>query len=72
VVARGVARITLNPRSQKMIYAAGDLRAHNSAGELRRGMPEDGLPMDDVMRPASTIQLLDDDIPFGWTPDERP
>ncbi len=70
VVARGVARITLAPRTEKLIYGAKDLRNHNSARELRRGMTGDGRTIDDVLAPASTIQLLDDEIPFGWTPGE--
>lgn len=70
VVARGVARITLSPRSDKLVYAAKDLRAHNSASEMKIGMPDDGQPMDDPMRLASTIQLLDDEVPFGWTPNK--
>ena len=70
VVARGVARITLSPRSQKLVYAAGDLRAHNTPSELRHGYPESGPLADDLMKPVSTIQLLDDEVPFGWTPDE--
>ncbi|MFN8378422.1 MAG: NAD(P)H-binding protein [Anaerolineae bacterium] len=71
VVARGVARITLAPRNEKLVYAVKDLRAHNSGSELRRGYSEDGRPVDDAMKPASTIQLLDDEVPFGWTPDKR-
>ncbi|HYO87630.1 MAG TPA: NAD(P)H-binding protein [Candidatus Limnocylindrales bacterium] len=71
VVARGIARITLAPRTEKLIYGAKDLRNHNSARELRRGMTGDGRTLGDAMLPASTIQLLDDEIPFGWTPRER-
>jgi len=71
VVARGVARITLAPRSSKLIYAAKDLRAHNSSTELRDGYPESGPFTDDLMKPVSAIQLLDDEVPFGWTPDEQ-
>ena len=71
VVARGVARITVNPRTDKLIYAAKDLRSHNSARELRRGMAGEGRVTGDPLLPTSTIQLLDDEIPFGWSPGER-
>lgn len=70
VVARGAARITLAPRSDKLVYAARDLRGHNSPSELRRGYPDAGPPLDEMLQPATTIQLLDDEVPFGWTPDE--
>jgi uncharacterized protein YbjT (DUF2867 family) len=71
VVARGVARITLSPRSDKLIYKAKDLRGHNSARELRYGTTGDGRLTPDLLQPASAIQLLDDEIPFGWVPGER-
>jgi uncharacterized protein YbjT (DUF2867 family) len=64
VLARGVARIVLDPRPTKTIYYAGDLRRRNTPRELRMLTPwiEANAP------PAPTIQLLDDEPPFGWTP----
>lgn len=70
VVARGVARIALAPRSQKHIYNALDLRARNSVAEMRRGLTGDRRPLDDVMQATSTILMLEEEIPFGWTPSD--
>jgi len=68
VLARGTARITLNPRPDKMIYYAADLRKRNTPQELRRGVSLDMPNMDDQLRPAPPIALMDEDTPFGWTP----
>mgnify|MGYP001359701623 CR=1 FL=1 len=56
VVARGVARITVNPRTDKLIYAAKDLRSHNSARELRRGIAGERRVTGGPLPPTSTIQ----------------
>ena len=71
VVARGVARITLAPRTEKLVYGARDLRAHNTTSEMRRGLSADGRTVDDATRPASMIQIMDEDVPFGWNPGDQ-
>jgi len=68
VIARGVARITLNPRQTKPIYAASDLRAHNTGREIRKGISLTAPDMLDPTHPVEPIELLGDEIPFGWTP----
>ncbi len=70
VVARGIARITLDPRTRKHAYNALDLRAHNSLAEMRRGLTGDRHALDEAMQSTSTIRMLDEEIPFGWTPDD--
>lgn len=71
VMARGVARIALNPEQNRLFYYSRDLRRLNTRDELRsRGesigyfLPQRTQP---IMRAAST----GDDLPFGWTPSNR-
>ncbi|HLU09644.1 MAG TPA: NAD(P)H-binding protein [Oceanobacillus sp.] len=68
VLARGVARITLDPDAKKRIYYASDLRRRNTRRELREGIAFKPNDMDQQMRPANPVELLDEDIPFGWMP----
>ena len=75
MVARGVARITLDRARTKMIYYAGDLKKRNTAREARQAEPPPtpiSLPQ---QREPNPFDLIDDDTPFGWTPpgnrDER-
>ncbi len=73
VLARGVARMTLEPRQGGEIYYAGDLRRRSTRGELRDGYPTDQEI--DALRgspAAATIPESDREIPFGWTPGDRP
>jgi uncharacterized protein YbjT (DUF2867 family) len=68
VLARGIARITLAPKQAKTVYYARDLRRHNTAREIRRGLTgeqRDLLAAREVVQP---IALMDEDTPFGWTP----
>ncbi|MCC6614418.1 MAG: SDR family oxidoreductase [Anaerolineae bacterium] len=66
VLARGVARIALDPRPAKTVYYARDLRRRNSQRELHRVLP---LLTDDVGEgPNTPLSLSGEDIPFGWTP----
>ena len=68
VLARGVARITLDDRPTKTIYYARDLRRRNTRKELRRPIP---LSPDDTGAQRDQIDpfyLLDENTPFGWTP----
>lgn len=71
MMARGVARITLDKNRTKKFYYAPDLRRRNTAREARRAapiMPLDNLPPQQQVHP---FELLDEDTPFGWIPPER-
>lgn len=70
MLARGVARITLDKNRAKTIYYAPDLRRRNTAREARGAAPI--LPRDipTPAQPADPFKLLDDDTPFGWLPPE--
>lgn len=70
IVARGVARITLDPRTSKKIFYASDLRRRNSSREIRQGVSLTQTDMAQQLRPASAVQMLEEDAPFGWTPPE--
>lgn len=70
MLARGVARITLDPNRAKTYYYAPDLRKRNTAREARRAAPltpPQSLPIQTV----HPFELLDEDTPFGWTPPEK-
>jgi uncharacterized protein YbjT (DUF2867 family) len=66
VLARGVARIALDPNKTKTIYYARDLRRRNRPLELRRVTPL--IPPGSVDQLSKPIELMNDDEPFGWTP----
>ncbi len=68
MLARGVARITLEKNRAKTIYYAPDLRKRNTAREARNAAPIQ--PGEDDLRPreAHPFELLGEDSPFGWTP----
>jgi uncharacterized protein YbjT (DUF2867 family) len=71
MLARGVARITLDQQRAKMIYYAPDLRRRNTAREARQAAPATAawsVP-EQVKHP---IELLGEDTPFGWIPDRQP
>ncbi|RMG89851.1 MAG: SDR family oxidoreductase [Chloroflexi bacterium] len=68
IIARGVARIALEPQPHKRVYYAGDLVRLNTRDE-RRNVPApvphtNGQPY----QVAHPFQLLDDDAPFAWLP----
>ncbi len=68
MLARGVARITLDKNRTKSIYYAPDLRKRNTAREARRAapvLPNESLPQQRQVHP---FELLDEDTPFGWLP----
>ncbi|MEZ4672379.1 MAG: SDR family oxidoreductase [Anaerolineae bacterium] len=71
MLARGVARITLDKNRTKQIYYAPDLRKRNTAREARRATPV--LPQENPPSPRQVhpFELLDEDTPFAWTPPER-
>jgi uncharacterized protein YbjT (DUF2867 family) len=66
ILARGVARITLDPQPQKTIYYRRDLRRRLSSAEARQlvSASEADLPQ----KPISPMDLIGEDTPFGWTP----
>jgi uncharacterized protein YbjT (DUF2867 family) len=65
VLARGVARIALDPRPTRNILYAQDLRRRNTPRELRRVTP---LLTPDEARQPSGIPYVGEDTPFGWMP----
>lgn len=68
MLARGVARITLDKTRAKTIYYAPDLKKRNTAREARRAapvLPVESLPLQRKIHP---FELLDEDTPFGWLP----
>lgn len=69
ILARGVARIALQPEHTQRIYYAPDLRRLNKREE-RRGLLPAMQPFDMISpeRPAEPYEMLDEDTPFGWTP----
>jgi uncharacterized protein YbjT (DUF2867 family) len=74
ILARGVARITLQPKRAKLIYYGPDLRRLNTPQE-RRNRSLLGHTTDDEGAGAQrTIRLPEDDenddAPFGWSPDK--
>jgi uncharacterized protein YbjT (DUF2867 family) len=64
VLARGVARITLEPRQQNAVFYARDLRKRNSSRELRRGISEREFQAEQ----RQIFYPQDEDAPFGWLP----
>ncbi|MFN8374539.1 MAG: SDR family oxidoreductase [Anaerolineae bacterium] len=69
MLARGVARITLDRKRSKIIYYASDLRKRNRREEVRRSAP---LPARQApIRERLAIELPDDEELFGWTPPDR-
>jgi uncharacterized protein YbjT (DUF2867 family) len=70
MLARGVARITLDRQPRKALYFAGDLRRRNTPQEARRA----ALRLADEARirqqPVRPFDLLDEDTPFAWKPPE--
>ena len=71
MLARGVARITLDEHRTKTIYYAPDLRRRNTAREARSAPPI--LPGENSPPPrvAHPFELLDEDAPFGWLPPDE-
>ena len=67
VLARGVARITLEPRQKDAVFYARDLRKRNAGRERSSGVSEREAQ---VARPQPIFQE-NDDTPFGWLPPEK-
>jgi uncharacterized protein YbjT (DUF2867 family) len=70
MLARGVARITLEKKPAKTIYYARDLRARSTPQEARRAAPN--LTTEEMLRrrEVKPFELLDENTPFGWSPPE--
>lgn len=67
VLARGVARIAINPPEKTRIYHARHLRALNKREELRGHIP-DMKPFNSLDDTAVPFDALDSEAPFGWIP----
>jgi uncharacterized protein YbjT (DUF2867 family) len=63
VLARGVARITLEPRQQNAIFTPRDLRKRNTSRELRRGFS--------AREVRQRVYPTTEEAPFGWLPPEE-
>jgi hypothetical protein len=69
VVARGVARITLDADRNRSLFYARDLRRLNRRDELvPLAVPEPNLEDTKPRRPFESFDRLDEDVPFGWVP----
>jgi hypothetical protein len=68
VLARGVARLTLEPRQKDAIFYARDIRKRNNKRELRHGIAQ-GEPVS-TLAPTQTFPFasIDENAPFGWLP----
>lgn len=69
IMARGVARIVLDPQRSKTIYYAPDLRKRNTRQERRQMV----MALREVRREGTEyrphpIEYLEEDAPFGWMP----
>ncbi len=71
MLARGVARITLDKNRTKTMYYAADLRKRNTAREARRAAPILPQETPTAGRPVNPFDLLDEDTPFGWMPPKK-
>ncbi len=64
VLARGVARLALEPRQQDATFYARHLRQRNNSRELRRGVAEGEVQL----RQRERFYPIIEDAPFGWLP----
>ncbi len=71
IMARGVARLTLDPNRNRTIYYAGDLRRRVTAREARRAEPPQPATSLPQQRQPTPFELLDEDTPFGWMPPDK-
>lgn len=68
VLARGVARLSLEARQGNALFHAGDIRRKNSRRELRYGWASEyGDDNLEDTRPQPVFKNQDES-PFGWTP----
>ncbi|MBE2269126.1 MAG: NAD(P)H-binding protein [Anaerolinea sp.] len=68
VLARGVARLTLQPRGESRVFYAGDLRRMNSMREQEHGRANEPQYIDDSTKPKNPFRHQNEETPFGWTP----
>lgn len=73
LLARGVARLALEPQRDKQIYYAPDLRRRNKRGErqselVNAPVRQSAPALDDTQPKRNAFELLDEDVPFGWKP----
>ena len=72
LLARGVARIALASDHPKSIYYSRDLRQRSQDNASRQFSDAAVHHPPPESTPASPFKALDEDLPFGWTPDDRP
>ena len=65
ILARGIARIALEPQPGKLIYYRRDLRRRVTTAEATAIY---GSRQADLEREPGPLDLLEDESPFGWTP----
>jgi uncharacterized protein YbjT (DUF2867 family) len=65
ILARGVARITLEPEPGKKVYYRRDLRRRVTSSEATSPYT---ISETSLRQQPSPLDLLDDDTPFGWSP----
>lgn len=68
VLARGVVRLTLEPRRDSAVFYARDLRRANTQAERFYGTPVEPLLSDDDTKPKNPFRSTGEEAPFGWTP----
>ncbi len=72
ILARGVARIALDPRPTDALFYAPELRRRNSARERRQGINESMLEAQLLSgESVAAINVIPEDAPFGWTPGQK-
>jgi uncharacterized protein YbjT (DUF2867 family) len=67
ILARGVARIALNPPGEHRNYHAQHLRRLNKRDEIRGNLPA-MQPFEAPAEDTLPFETLDEDTPFGWIP----
>ena len=71
VLSRGVAHIALNSKMEKQIYYASDLKKFSKLTEAKLPAKKiEDLTTKDENQPHP-FELIDEEIPFGWTPPDH-
>ena len=65
-LARGVAQLALSPHHDNAIVSRRELR---QLARQARAASFDALPAN---APAANVESIDDELPFGWTPQDAP
>ena len=76
MLARGVARVAINPNRSKMMFYAPDLRRLNNSDETKGRSPLSAMPENPARNRGEQqdfhpFELLDDETPFGWIPPDN-